>query len=236
MNNKYVFFVTNDYSLFYASKSLMEEGRIRRPLSVTSEVLLQALTFVRPLGKIEGTSLEAFKEFLTQTLYAKLRPISMNKLLSVAYPWLKEEYLTLEDLEDIISTRFIEEYLTKPQEEKVGMYTVTFEETIPRIIDRKVGQKIKKLEERITQLESEKKQLEEKYLKIVKTPIKIKPLFFIGIATFLVFISFAILSGLKILTLPDTIYYCLTIIIVSFIGSSIFGKKILGVFKLLSKK
>jgi predicted nucleic acid-binding protein/DNA-binding HxlR family transcriptional regulator len=235
-NKDMTLFVTDDYSLFYVSKFLIDRGEISKPLSVTLEVWLQALVFIRPLARIWKTSLEAFKEFLTQSLSTRLRPISMERLLPIAYPWLKDEYLTPEDLEDIASTKFIEEYIIRPQEKK-RVPIVSFEEIVPKLIDEKLKQKIEKLEEEIKQVKEEKQQLEEKYLKLVKTPIKIKPLFFLGVVTFLIFISFAILSGFRILTIPDTVYYCLMILIVTLLGSSIFGEKIFYIiYRLKSKK
>ncbi|MEM5854270.1 MAG: hypothetical protein QW228_07940 [Candidatus Aenigmatarchaeota archaeon] len=231
-----VWFITNDYSLFHVSRILLDRGKISKPLSVTSDVWLQALTFIRPLTSEKKTSIEAFKEFLTQPIATKLRSISLHRLLSVAYPWIKEEYLTPEDLDDIASTRFIEEYIIKPQQERENRITV-FEDIVPKIISEKIEQKIKKLEEEIKKLEEErnqavreKKQLEEKYLEIAKNTIKIKPLFFMGVVSFIVFLIFAILPALYRVAIPDIAYHCLLILIIVFIGSSIFGEKILRIF------
>jgi hypothetical protein len=229
-------FATNDRSLFYVSKILIENGKISKPLSVELSVWLSALTFIRPPAN-ERTSIEAFKEFVATPLSSKLRPISMNKLISVAFPWLKEEYLSPADLEDIMSRKFIEDYIIKPQEEKIAPI-ITAEEIIPEIIDKKIKEKIGNLEKEKAQLVldkarviKEKQEVETKYQKAVASPIKIKPLFFIGVASLIILVVFVILSAFLKISIPDVAYYSFTIIAIIFIGASIFGESALKIFK-----
>lgn len=226
-----VFFITNDYSLFHVSKILLEKDEVSKPLSISSEVWLQALMLIRPLDKEKRASSEVFKEFLIRPLTARLNVISINKLLSVAFPWLKEEYLTPEDLEDIASIKFVEEYIIKPQEEKKEA-RVTFEDIVPRLIDKKVEEKIKRLQEENKKLQEEYKskleELEKKSKAAVPQLIQPKWLFIAGLMFGLAIPIIAGISAKMELSIPDSVYWIMGLLCFGLICTSAFGEKIIG--------
>jgi len=237
-------FITRDKSLFYISKFLLEKLEISKSLSVDAEVWLQALTFIRPpLNK--RTSIEAFKEFISTPLTATLRPIHMNKLIAVAFPWIKTDFFKPEDYEDVISSKFIEDHIIKPQEKAIPI--LTFEEIVPKIIDEKVKQKIidlekdketaikekEDIEKRIGELVTEKFEIYKKEYDIIKAKeiIKIKPFFYIGVILMIILIFLIYFSGIQQINISNTAYYCLTIIILILLGSSVFGESIFNLIK-----
>lgn len=222
--NKNSFFITNDKSLFVVSKYLIDREEISKPLSIETNVWLTALTFIKPL-KTEGSSFEAFKDFLVSPLASTLRPISMNKLISVAFPWIKEKYLTANDLGDIITRKFIEDHIIKPQEEE-GIPILTANQIIPQMIDEKIKEKMNALQKENVERKRKQQIAEKNYQKIVSSPIKIKPLFYMGIISIMTICIFAFLSAIFNLSIPDIIYQCFTFLGIIFVGGSIFGEKI----------
>ena len=174
-------FITSDKTLFYITKILMEKEEISEPLSVECNVWLSALTFIRPPPN-ERATVEAFKEFMIAPLTSSLKPFSMNKVIAVAFPWLKDEFLTPKDLEEIISRKFIEDHIIKPQAEKISPI-LTADDIIPEIVDQKLKDKISQLkkenvalEQKTKQVLAEKEEVEKKYLSVGASKIKNKPL------------------------------------------------------------
>jgi len=230
-------FVTGDNSLFYISKMFIEQGKISKPLSVEKNVWLSALTFVRP-PRIEKASIEAFKEFMIAPLTSSLKAFSMNKVIAVAFPWLKDEFLTPKDMEEIISRKFLEDHIIKPQTEQISSILTT-DDIIPEIVDQKLKEKISQLKEENVALEqktkqvlAEKEKVEKKYLAVGAAKIKNKPLFVIGLLSFVSLIIFVFLTAFLKVNIPDVAFYSFTAITVIFIGASIFGENVYKYFKM----
>jgi hypothetical protein len=217
-------FITDDKTLFHLSKALIERREISCPLSISSDVWLQALTFLYPLGE-EKSSLAAFKRLLLSPLSPSLKPISVEELVAVAYPWLKTDLIDPQTLTGIVSERFIEDYLTAPQE-KADISMIKFEEKMKAIIDNSIGEQIDKLTADKKALEEETSRLKGELAKTKTDPIKVKALFYLGCGLLIYLVLLVSLSALQQRALDPIACGSLTTMVLAFIGSSIFGEEI----------
>lgn len=235
-NNSWL--ITRDKSLFLVSKHIIESKEYDKLMSVHLEVWIKVLTLLRaPSNKL--TSIEAFSNFFTTPLSVSFPKINTNKIFAVAFPWIEAKYLSPDDLDEIIQSKFIEDYLVKPHEQDGEVKT--FEEIINSVVEATIARKIDRLQQEKTDLMIEKEAMYEKIDTIVQEKlaeinlqkskqayeIKIKPFFYIGIVCSIIFLSLILLNGLQIIMLPDVVFYSFTFLIIVFLAGAFFGEPII---------
>ena len=230
-NIKSSWLITRDYSLFYISRTLLDQKIIQRPLSVNVNVWIQALNFVRPpLNK--KTSIDAFKQFISKPQTSAFSNININRLFAVAFPWIKSNYFTPEDYQEIISTKFIEDHLIIPQDEDSPL--LTFENVLPEILDEITIKKVQKLERTNEELKEQIKSLQKPEVK--ESEIKIKTFFYLGIFTLALLIIMLIGTGLQRFIYSDNTIYAICGLTLIFFAGAIFGENVLDAIKNFPKK
>lgn len=222
-------FVTNDASLYCVSKALMQQRKISSPLSVRSDVWLEALSIFLPLSVIKDELKEIwsiFMKFCGAPFVPALPLIDRERLLKIAGPWMEPEWLTTDDIADIVSENFVNEYIHKPQDMEGSL-----SEVISPIVSRKIMDKMTRLENEREEIEQdrertirEKAQLE---ARINEYEQKTKLVLFIpGVVCVISVVLLALIASNYKMDIPDVAFWCLTVMAILFIASSVFGMKI----------
>jgi len=228
LNNTWL--ITRDRSLFLVSKHVIETTDYDKLMSVHAEVWIKVLTLIRPPTN-KHTSVEAFSNFFTSPLRVSFPKINTNKIFAVAFPWIEAKYLSPDDLDEIIQSKFIEDYIVKPHDQDGEVKT--FEEIINSVVDETIARKIDRLQQEKEDMNAKIDELvQEKLVEITSQKsekqyeIKIKPFFYIGVVTSVIFALLILLNGFQIIIIPDTVFYSVTLLIIFFLGGAFFGEPI----------
>ena len=215
-------FVTQDNSLYCVSRNLMEEGKILAPLSVEGHSFLDALSLFLPLSTLEETTLEVaevFTKFCASTLTYAFPSLSLSQMVMLATPWIDYDRFTAEDLMDIISDKIVQDYISEPQMVPVEKIEPIPKDKVKPVVDKKIEQKLKKLEARVESLEKDKVEVEKQ--------VTYLPLFLIGLISFLLIPILGCVSSLIGFTVSNAVYDSLKYIAIVLILVSVFGRRLI---------
>jgi len=163
-------FLTNDSSLYCVSQNIKKEKE--HPLSIRGDILLDILYLFMPVkmkNEFNNVSM-AFLDFCDKSLSMTLPKIELNKLQYIAGPWMNYESITPHTIAEVLSKKFVKEYINKTQ---IAIESGMEPEPVQPILDKAINEiledKNKTINLRIkeiNELKQDVSELKEKYVNI----------------------------------------------------------------------